>query len=124
MRVQAYWNSHKQVWSIRHDGKVIAHEQTFFLHNCKFIVQKGGRERVLREKNKNIHAWVEGDYTPSDASEFDTYTGVEVKYNPYKGDKFRAGGEPLETAGIVFMSVQGTAGDPKKRALVMLPEKH
>lgn len=66
MRVFVYFNLHKKCWSIRamegnQKGRVIAHAQAVELANCTFKVSEAGRQRVLREKRKNVHAGVVGD---------------------------------------------------------------
>ena len=65
-KVQAYRNLHKKCWSVRHKRKVVSHEAHVFLVHAKFHVSQAGRERVVREKRKNVHAWVEGKYAGSD----------------------------------------------------------
>ena len=86
MRVEVYRNLHKHCWSVRslETGKVISHEDTVFIKNAKFIVQPMGREKVLREKRKNVHAFVRGILMPPVKAYFnETYS-----YNPYKFDHF------------------------------------
>lgn len=61
MKVECYYNSHKKAVSIRKKGKVISHADGVLLKDPKFIVQEGGRKRVLREKKKNVHAYVRGE---------------------------------------------------------------
>jgi hypothetical protein len=87
--IEVYRNLHKKCWSIRQGGKVVCHTDYITLKDCKFIVQPAGRERVVREKKKNVHAFVRGllcspresDHTPPFSWEF-------VKYNPYKSGSF------------------------------------
>lgn len=87
MRVQVYYNLHKHKWSIREKstGKVVAHWRNVALSNTKFVVQKGGRAKVLRESRKNVHAWVEGDICNFKSFDQDSN---EITYNPYKYDSF------------------------------------
>jgi hypothetical protein len=59
-RVYVYFNLHKKVWSVRQDGRVIEHTKSIMLKDCKYLVGKAGRERVLREGRKNVHAGVSG----------------------------------------------------------------
>jgi hypothetical protein len=94
MKVRVYWNLHKKVWSIQHKGKVIARLSVLYLRNCNFTVQPGGRARVLREKQKNIHAFVDGEiddrvFGGVDVGDMLRYGNmVSVTYNPYKYDTF------------------------------------
>jgi hypothetical protein len=109
-RVEVYRNLHNGKLSVR-DGKtkhVIAHCDEVTLAGAVFKVSKAGRERVLRERKKNVHAVVRGkliDYKGADAFKdrsIESYLyqwkdGIErkafignerVMYNPYKFDSF------------------------------------
>jgi hypothetical protein len=93
MRVQVYWNIRKRLWSVRHAGRVIHRLGVLYLRNCKFTVQQGGRERMVREQVKNIHAFVDGDFDPQilahvDISDMLRRNTLEVTYNPYKHETF------------------------------------
>lgn len=61
-RVFIYRNITKGCWSIRlcATRKVIAHASEFLLYNATFKVSEAGRQRVIREGRKNIHAGIEG----------------------------------------------------------------
>lgn len=64
-RYQVYKNLHKDCWSIR-DAKtkhVVGHADSVQLFNVEFKVSQAGRERVLRDQRKNVHAFVEGEIT-------------------------------------------------------------
>lgn len=66
MRFYVYWNIHKGCWSVKalegeDKGKVILHAPEVRLDNARFHVQEGGRNRVLKEGQKNVHAGVVGD---------------------------------------------------------------
>ena len=89
MRVFVYFNLHKKCWSIRSlthptKGRVIAHSSTVLLADATFKVSISGRNRVLREKRKNVHAGVTGILLDSTI----TRPGSQVSYNPYKCDYF------------------------------------
>ena len=87
MNVQVYWNLHKNVWSVRHQGKVIAHMGIICLSDVTFRVQPAGRDRVRREGKKNVHAFACGKYEPA-RSYHDKKLGRNITYNPYKYDTF------------------------------------
>ena len=120
MKVQVYWNVRKKVWSVRHKGKVISHESSITLDNCKFTVQPRGRERVLQEKVKNVHAWVEGEWKPS-GDGFELHGKKAVTYNPYKHDTFvlRDTGEPIHFADRVLLTSMYRPGDGKRPFVVV-----
>lgn len=88
MKVDIYFNLHKKCLSIRHKGKVIAHADNAELDNVKFIVSQAGRARVLREKRKNVHAFVRGELVSYGQQLPNEPKDGNVTYNPYKYDSF------------------------------------
>ena len=88
MRVEVYFNLHKHLFSVRsaRSGRVILHTDRVHIHNPEFVVRQGGRQRVLREGKKNVHAFVRGEATYF--SKYDCPTLDNVGYNPYKYDSF------------------------------------
>ena len=103
-----YRNLHKKCFSVRHKGKVVGYLQDseqLSLTNVKFVVQPAGRAKVLREKKKNVHAFVRGEYTGFKNNLIEEiYFGPfhdldfsNVSYDPYKSDKFivESDGKPI-----------------------------
>lgn len=90
MRVEVYFNLHKYMWSVRSakTGRVLLHTHEVHINNPTFVVRKAGRERVLREGKKNVHAFVRGDITVFDDFDPDRLDYTLVSYNPYKHDTF------------------------------------
>lgn len=97
-RVEAYYNLHKKCLSYRPSGGRVRHARGMILNDVSLTVQPAGRERVLREKRKNVHAFVRGvpawvagvdddldDYTPDN---MDRQGYRKITYNPYKYDSF------------------------------------
>lgn len=83
--VQVYWNVRRKIWSVRVRGKVLLHTAHCTILNPRFKVSEAGRQRVLRERCKNVHAYIEGEvYPPGMIAE----SGRRVSYNPYKGPSF------------------------------------
>ena len=96
MRVEVYFNLHKKLFSVRDckTGRVVHHTHQIWIEDPVFVVRKAGRERVLREKKKNVHAFVRGTWFKVQ-SDFDVSRLIdhqacsdEVTYNPYKYDSF------------------------------------
>jgi hypothetical protein len=97
--MQVYFNLHKKSWSIRNPrtGRIVNKTQTqclVVLKDVTFKVSEAGRQRVLREKRKNVHAFAVGtvielgaDFNGSVADLLKTPT-VPVSYNPYKAAHF------------------------------------
>lgn len=98
-KVQVYWNSHKKLFSIRYKGKIIGWERNFALSKARFVVSEKGRQRVLREKRKSVHAWVEGSVDPKDFPNYKNPNLIAHKihpiYNPFKHESFVNNFSPL-----------------------------
>ena len=91
-RLYVYWNLHKKTWSVRQSGKIVAHTDTIYMKDCRFLVGKAGQARVRREGKKNVHAGVSGYlamYKEFHEAAKPVATGkCWVMYNPYKHDTF------------------------------------
>jgi hypothetical protein len=85
-KVEVYFNLHKKCFSVRKNGLVIRHCNRITLKNSTFKVSQAGRERVLKEKKKNVHAFVVG--SPIGKISDGQYDVNEVSYNPYKQGYF------------------------------------
>lgn len=83
--VFVYKNLHKDCWSVKQDGLTKAHTTEINMWDCKFQVNAKGRQRVLDEQRKNVHAGIKGYI---DEFDLDFPNPVEVTYNPYKYDSF------------------------------------
>lgn len=90
-----YFNLHKKCFSIKalegaNKGRVIAHRDALVLYHAKFKVSEAGRQRVLKEQRKNVHAGVVGIwYDEVDADKtLRVRDTTAVTYNPYKYDSF------------------------------------
>lgn len=88
MRVRVYFNLHKKCFSVQDAStrRVIAHKNEVFLENVTFKVYEKGRQRVLREGKKNVHAFVIGNLV--DGLPDLCYSRIRVIYNPYFCEKF------------------------------------
>lgn len=92
--VQVYRNlkyKDEAVYSIRsvNTGLVLGHATHLLLSRCKFVVSEAGRQRVLREKKKNVCAWIEGSFGILHAGDGNIFNdGYKVYYNPYENETF------------------------------------
>jgi hypothetical protein len=87
------------------------------------VVRKSGRERVLSEGKKNVHAFVRGyithfdDFDPEYHPDYLDYT--LVSYNPYKFDTFFDVYDttPIRTAKRAMLQLQPSmvVGDHRNR---------
>ena len=112
MKVRVYYNLNRSVWSVQHyiPGKgwrVREHLDSLVLENVEFKVSEAGRQRVIRESRKNVHAYAIGELAarstmpplgvlvPADPTH-------PISYNPYKGPHFTdANGTPIQTCRMV-----------------------
>ena len=106
---RVYFNLHKRLFSVtqkneRNNWAVVGHTNYIELKNVKFIVSEAGRQRVLREKRKNVHAFLEGLCFNGLANGF---RPRRITYNPYKDRTFvQLFGEarvPIRRAWIIDM---------------------
>ena len=70
------------MFSIQQEGVIVGHAKNICLQNVSFKVSEAGRQRVIKERQKNVHAFVVGFVV--DCIESDNTTGRAISYNPYK----------------------------------------
>jgi hypothetical protein len=106
-RVEVYWNLHKSCYSVKHNGKVVLHTNKLALTDVTFAVQPAGRKRVLEEKQKNVHAFVRGNYAGDNFQDHIDCCEIAT-YNPYKYETFvtKEDGQPLYKCDKAFLTKQ------------------
>ena len=87
-RVQVYYNLHKKCWSVRQSGLVVSHTNYITLREVRFLVGKSGRQKVLREQRKNVHAYASGYVCQVEELPMIPERIAEVTYNPYQNETF------------------------------------
>jgi hypothetical protein len=117
MKVFVYFNLHRKLFSIKAlegdmKGRVIAHRQQVLLNDATFKVSEAGRQRVIRERRKNVHAGVSGTWFGDDDVQgrtiaFTTINGSAIMYNPYRYSTFvhLYGEHPITSARLVALNV-------------------
>lgn len=126
MKCAVYKNLHNGKYSIQARegklyGKVIAHADRVHLSDVQFVVRENGRQKVIQERKKNVHAFVVGKLNGLGGASYrhdvqfggvgfpSTMFAERVEYNPYVYDSFvYAGVEgmvPVDKASNVFMNV-------------------
>lgn len=121
MKVAVYRNLNRKghVYSIMAregalKGKVLGYAHGIILENCELRVSEAGRQRVLRNKRKNVHAFIVGDLVAATGYRTHTHNsqlkfeycseekwpkliskwldkypiGTTITYNPYKNASF------------------------------------
>ena len=107
LKVYVYFNLHKKCFSVKAlsgdlKGLVIAHTNSINLDDVTFKVSEAGRQRVLIEKKKNVHAGVVGTFKGFIANEISEYK--QAYYNPYKTTTFLNGTDSLYNADKVTLT--------------------
>lgn len=100
MRVYVYWNIHKGCWSVKalsgpNKGRVVRHANAVHLRNVETHVNENGRQRVVANQRKEVHAGLKGELKTMVGSPLDRATRqreddgwVPVTYNPYRFSTF------------------------------------
>ena len=129
MRVEVYFNLHKKTFSVRSTktGRVIKHTDRAFIKDPEIVVRKAGRERVLREGKKNVHAFVRGELMPTlpqDAYDLELVhlrDDMKVTYNPYKYDSFvRVDNEEPIKQGKYATLININTAETKRRSIYVV----
>jgi len=82
--VRVYWNFHRKCYSVQQNRLVIGHTDCIFLVNVRFHVSEAGRQRVLKERKKNVHAYAIGTIKIPE----NVFWDVKIQYNPYRHKSF------------------------------------
>jgi hypothetical protein len=99
-----YRNLHTGTFSLKHQGKVISRPSTVVMDDCVFKVSEKGRQRVLDEQVKNVHAMIGCQSYRENVVVAAPTTWEELHYDPYKTPNFciKSTGEPIESAKQVY----------------------
>lgn len=105
MKTRVYFNLHKKLLSVQEKvngrWKVVNHVDTIHLKNVCFKVSEAGRQRVLQQKKKNVHAFVVGERTNELDPTLHQYQ--IVGYNPYVRERFYDGSKYVDKADAVII---------------------
>ena len=124
-RVRVYRNLARDSYSVMamegpDKGRVVAWAKEVFLDDVKFVVRESGRQRVLNERRKNVHAFVDGRLSGATGDvdqAWDIDETVRVRHNPDVGPHFMDDWhQPLAGAGCVLMDsdFKMYAGNPQR----------
>ena len=88
MKIKLYRNLHKNCFSVvnRQTNRVVLHTDRVVMTDVVPRVSEKGRQRVLTEKCKNVHARLYGNMI--DDIDVTGMTLREVTYDPYKYSSF------------------------------------
>lgn len=82
--------------------RVTSHPKSVKLKNAKFIVNEAGRKKVVKTKQKNVHAYIQGNLVKGGKVK-----GGKVKYDPYKNKNFKMGRKNVFNASEVSVNSKG-----------------
>lgn len=106
-QVKVYRNlKYKGLFSVQFEGLVVAHLATVQLTGVVFKVTETGRQRVLTQRQRNVHAYAIGTFRSAPQP----MATEPISYNPYHaGHFFRVQDQaPIHRAQAVVLS-QGKA---------------
>lgn len=96
LKADVYRNLQRDCFSVRsreteNYGEVIDHATVVFISPAEFVVQPKGRERVLEERRKNVHAFIRGRVTMNARYPDIKMSAIPMKqitYHPYERGEF------------------------------------
>lgn len=109
--MRVYYNLHKHVWSLqewipRKGWRVRHHVRSLILRDVQFKVSEAGRQRVIREKLKHVHAWAIGELVSLDTYQYNRDASRRISYNPYMNAHFMMDGLPIAAADMVVFNAE------------------
>lgn len=111
---------------------VVGHVTDCVVSGVTFKVSGSGRQRVIRDRRKNVHAWGEGVLVAQFAPEIDC--PIDLAYNPYTNETFveRGSQNPITRCqslvvrnNLVFVSPDALPmpAAPERRTIKLPPRK-
>ena len=108
-KIKVYRNLHTGTMSVQQGGLVVGHCDEILINGAEFVVNESGRQRVIKEKRKNVHAFVVGFLFSGELGGRTTDGGTPVSYNPYKMGTFYV----RETGQAVYWATRAAVGVTK-----------
>ncbi len=99
-----YKNLHKGNFSIRYHGLVYDRGNEFIATNVYFKVNECGRQRVIKDKKKNVHAFCITDKYYSHKMAILEQGYKTITYNPYLASYFTCDNKKIEYASKVYFN--------------------
>lgn len=99
-----YRNLHTGGFSIKHRGLVVYHvsDIPILVSDVTFKVNQKSRQRVIKEKQKNVHAYIVCDnFEITPKQNIDKIN--KVLYNPYHAPTFMCLGKPIMYASKIYL---------------------
>lgn len=90
-RVRVYKNLHRNTFSLQKRGLVIAYAHNLLMTNVNVVINKAGKDRAIKTKQRNVHAFLEGNCYTHIYSRECSNLPRKIKYSPECG--FTVNGE-------------------------------
>lgn len=97
-----YRNLRTKGFSVKKHGLVVDRSNSFEAEMVSFKVSEQGRQRVIKNKHKDVHAFVVTDKYIYTSMHQQVDKLLEITYNPYKGPYFMCNGSPITQANKVL----------------------
>ena len=111
--VRVFKNPTHGCYGILQDGKLKASARQVLLADVEFRVRESGRQRMIKEQRRNVHAFAVGmlvDYVhPSDERRLEGIEGRVVTYKPLESPQFfdKLTQTPVVNAELVHLDENG-----------------
>ena len=99
-----YRNLRTGGFSVKHHGRVVYHavDIPISISDATFKVNEKSRQRVIKEKQKNVHAYIVCDnFEITPKQNIDKIN--KVLYNPYQASTFMYFGKPIMHASKIYL---------------------
>lgn len=96
-----YRNLRTGGFSVKYKGKVVYRDHSLCGVKVEFKVSELGRQRVIKEKSKNVHAYAACVDFGLDGCSLDVDRLPVISYNPYKSKYFTCNGKKINNATVV-----------------------
>jgi len=97
-----YRNLRTKGFSVKYRGIVVYRTNCIIAHNVIFKVSKSGRNRVISERRKNVHAYAVADSFRDVKKNYQVDSLLKITYNPYLHAQFMCNDCKIEDANEVI----------------------
>lgn len=90
------------VFSIRQNSLVVGHSNNIILKDCSLVVNESGKKRCLKDKERNVHAYIKGMI--GSFNDIKSSFSFNLSYNPYLERGFHTSNGDLDKCEVVYIS--------------------
>ncbi len=89
------------VFSLRQNGLVIGHTDKIVLKDCTMVINKSGKDRCLKTKTRNVHAFVTG--LIGNFEDIKNIFTFNLNYNPFETNGFYCSQGPINKCNVLYL---------------------